>query len=225
MNPLVVIPARGGSKGIPNKNIKLLGRKPLIYYTIEAAREVFSDDQICVTTDVILIKEVVERTGLKIPFLRPPELATDIAGTYDVLLHALSFYEGKGIYFDTIVLLQATSPFRTAAHIKEALALYDKNCEMVVSVKETKANPYYVLREENKDGWLIKSKEGNFIRRQDCPKVYEVNGAIYIAKINTLKQKPMSKFTKVKKYVMDEVSSHDIDTPFDWQVAEIILNL
>ena len=161
MNPLVIIPARGGSKGVPRKNIKLLGGKPLIQYTIEAARGLFADNQICVSTDDQEIKTVVENIGLSVPFLRPEHLAIDTAGIYEVLLHAVEFYENKGYYPDTLILLQATSPFRTAQHLQEALMLYDITCEMVVSVKETKSNPYYVLREENEQGWLVKSKEGN----------------------------------------------------------------
>jgi CMP-N,N'-diacetyllegionaminic acid synthase len=223
MNSLVIIPAREGSKGIPNKNIKMLGGKPLIYYTIKAAREVFSDEQICVSTDSYEIKEIVEKTGLKVPFLRPAELATDNSGTYEVLWHAIKQYENQGKSFDTMVLLQPTSPFRTSKHIKEAIRLYDNECEMVISVKETKANPYTVLREENDEGWLLKSKEGKFKRRQDCPKVYEVNGAIYIARISTLKEKPLSEFQKVRKYLMSELNSLDIDTELDWAVAEALL--
>lgn len=223
MKPLVIIPARGGSKGVPGKNIKLLGGKPLIQYTIEAARELFSDDIICVSTDNLKIKSVVENIGLKVPFLRPAELATDNVGTYEVLLHAISYYEDCGYFPDTLILLQATSPFRTGGQIKEALNLFDENCEMVISVKETKSNPYFNLREENTEGWLVKSKEGNFIRRQDCPKVYEINGAIYIIQVNRLKEIPLTDFTKIKKYIMDESSSHDIDTNFDWGIAEILL--
>ena len=226
MNPLVVIPARGGSKGIPNKNIKLLGGKPLIWYTIEAAREVFSDDQICISTDSIEIKEKVEETGLKIPFIRPAELATDTSGTYEVLLHAIKQYEAEGKHFDSIVLLQPTSPFRTAIHIKEAIDEFTKtlDCEMLVSVKETKANPYYIVREENHEGWLIKSKEGNYTRRQDCPKAYELNGAVYVIRTDVLKKKNFSEFTRIKKYLMAELSSHDIDTKLDWMLAETILS-
>lgn len=224
MKPLVVIPARGGSKGVPRKNIKLLKRKPLIQYTIEAAREVFPDSQICVSTDDQEIKTVVENMGLSVPFLRPEHLASDTAGTYEVLLHAVEFYENEGYYPDTLILLQATSPFRTGQHLQEALALYDTTCEMVVSVKETKSNPYYIIHEENEQGWLVKSKEGNFIRRQDCPKVYELNGAIYIINIDALKSKPLHGFTKVRKYEMDVMSSHDIDCMPDFLFAEFILN-
>ncbi len=224
MKPLIVIPARGGSKGIPGKNIKALKGKPLIQYTIDAARLVFDDAQICVSTDDLRIKEVVDGLGLKVPFLRPDHLATDTAGTYEVLLHAIDFYERSGYVADTIILLQATSPFRTAKHIEEALTLYDASCEMVVSVKETRSNPYYVLREENEEGWLIKSKEGNCIRRQDCPKVYELNGAIYIMSARDLKMRAPHAFVKVRKYEMDERSSHDIDSTLDWIIAEAMLN-
>ena len=223
MKPLIVIPARGGSKGVPRKNIKVLGDKPLIQYTIDAAKDVFDDEFICVSTDDFEIKSVVEQLGLKVPFLRPNELASDTAGTYEVLLHAISYYESKGYFPDTLILLQPTSPFRTSAHIKEALKLYHESIDMVVSVKETKANPYYILFEEDRNGYLKKTKEANFTRRQDCPKVWEYNGAIYIINVKALKEKTISQFTKVCKFDMDETSSHDIDTLLDWRIAEIIL--
>lgn len=223
MKLLVVIPARGGSKGVPGKNIKILNEKPLIQYTIDAARDVVLPDAICVSTDDLKIKGVVESLGLNVPFLRPSILATDNAGTYEVLLHAVDYYESQGYYADVLVLLQATSPFRTSKHIAEALELFDEHCEMVVSVKETKANPYYTLREENAEGWLENSKKGDYTRRQDCPKVYELNGAIYIIKVAALKQKTISEFTKVRKYLMDDISSHDIDDMIDWKFAEFLL--
>lgn len=224
MKPLIIIPARGGSKGVPGKNIKYLVGKPLINYTIEAAREIFPDEAICVSTDDHKIKAVAESTGLRVPFIRPAELATDSAGTYDVLLHAIKFYETNGYFADTLILLQATSPFRTGKHIKAALELFDDSCDMVVSVKETKANPYYLLFEENAAGWLRSSKQAEFIRRQDCPTVYELNGAIYICHINTLKSTPMNKFNNIRKFVMNEWASHDIDTLLDWEVAEVLAN-
>ncbi|WP_396189262.1 cytidylyltransferase domain-containing protein [Flavobacterium sp.] len=224
MKPLIVIPARGGSKGVPRKNIKVLGDKPLIQYTIDAAKGVFDDEFICVSTDDFEIKSVVEQLGLKVPFLRPNELASDTAGTYEVLLHAISYYESKGYFPDTLILLQPTSPFRTSAHIKESLKLYHESIDMVVSVKETKANPYYILFEEDSNGYLKKTKEANFTRRQDCPKVWEYNGAIYIINVKALKASAISQFTKVCKFEMDETSSHDIDTLLDWRIAEIIIN-
>jgi len=223
MKPLVIIPARGGSKGVPKKNIKLLGGKPLIYYTIEAAKAVFEDQFICVSTDDLEIKKVVEQTGLKIPFLRPAELATDTAGTYEVLLHALNYYENLEYFPDTIILLQPTSPYRTAEHIKEAIKFYTTEIDMVVSVKETKSNPYFNLFEEDVDGFLKKSKESDYTRRQDCPKVWEYNGAVYVINVESLKNTTINKFKKVKKYVMDELSSLDIDSEMDLKFVELLI--
>lgn len=225
MKPLVVIPARGGSKGVPKKNIKLLNGKPLINYTIEAARDIFDDTVICITTDCQEIKDVVENTtGLKVPFLRPNELATDTAGTYEVLLHALDFYKKNGYKADTLILLQPTSPLRTSQHIKDAIKLYSKDIDMVVSVKQTKSNPYYVLFEDDNDGFLAKSKEASFTRRQDCPEVWELNGAIYVINIKSLQKEPIGSFKKTIKFVMNETESIDIDSMLDWVCCETILN-
>lgn len=223
MKPLIIIPARGGSKGVPGKNIKLLNGKPLIQYTIEAALEITTKENIIVSTDSLEIKTVVEEIGIKVPSLRPKELATDSVGTYEVLLYEITQLEKKDKFYDYLIFLQATSPFRTGKQIKEALKLYNDNLDMLVSVKETKANPYFVLREEDEQGFLIPSKSFTAARRQDVPKVWELNGAIYIINTNTLKRKPINQFTKVKKYVMDEFSSLDIDTMMDWQLAEKLL--
>lgn len=224
MKILVIIPARGGSKGIPHKNIKPLNGKPLIYYTIDEAREIVGDDDICVSTDDPEIIKCVEDYGLKVPFVRPEELATDTAGTYEVLLHALSFYEKQGRHYDIVLLLQNTSPFRKAEQIKEALALYNDNVDMVVSVKECAANPYYCVFEENSEGYLHVCKgDGNIFRRQDAPKVYEYNGAIYIMNAEKLKTTHMHKMQKRVKYIMDELSSFDLDTMWDWEMAENII--
>ena len=225
MKILVIIPARGGSKGIPHKNIKPLNGKPLIHYSIDEAREIVGDDDICVSTDDPEIIKCVEDYGLKVPFVRPEELATDTAGTYEVLLHALSFYEKQGRHYDVVLLLQNTSPFRKAEQIKEALALYNDNVDMVVSVKECAANPYYCVFEEGNNGYLHVCKgDGNIFRRQDAPKVYEYNGAIYIMNAEKLKTTHMHKMQKRVKYVMDDLSSFDLDTMWDWQMAEGIIN-
>ena len=223
MKPLIIIPAREGSKGVLKINIKLLGGKPLIEYTLIAAREVFDDEIICVSTDSLEIKKVVEGLGLNVPFLRPKELAEDTSSTYDVLLHALDFYKTNGYNPNVVILLQVTSPFRTGEQIREALALYKDSYDMVVSVKETSSNPYYVLFEEYKDGWLRKSNEGNFVLRQDCPKVWYVNGAIYIINSKSLKNSQLYEFKKIKKYVMNEEKSLDIDSALDWKTAEAMI--
>jgi CMP-N,N'-diacetyllegionaminic acid synthase len=223
LKPLVVIPAREGSKGVPGKNIKLLNGKPLIHYTIEAAQEVFDNQYIYVSTDSQEIKEIAEHTGVEVPFLRPEHLATDTANSRDVVLHALEQYKiANGVVPDVIILLQPTSPFRTQKHIKEALKLYNDTLDMVVSVMETNSNPYYVLFEEDDDKCLRKSKESKVSRRQDLPKVWELNGAIYIINPKSIQQESIGDFKKVVKYEMDERSSLDIDTPLDWEFAEFI---
>lgn len=224
MKIIAVIPARGGSKGIPGKNIKPLAGKPLIEYTIDKARAVFKDLQIIVSTDDLNIKNVVENMDLQVPFLRPDYLATDTAGTYEVLLHALTYYESAYERPEILVLLQPTSPFRTSKQIEEAIALYQKskNIDMVVSVCASKSNPYYNLFEENTEGYLKVSKNGNFTRRQDCPKVWEYNGAIYVINVASLKKMPLNQFNHIIKYEMDEFSSLDLDTTIDWQIAEEI---
>ncbi|PRY13298.1 N-acylneuraminate cytidylyltransferase [Pontibacter ummariensis] len=223
MSFLFLIPARGGSKGLPGKNIKPIQGKPLIQFTIDAAREISDPKNICVSTDDAGIAAVVQEYGIEVPFIRPKEFATDHATTEQVVLHALQFYESKGVLYDYIVLLQPTSPLRTGKHLQEALNLVRPDTEMIVSVKETDANPYYVLFEEDPDGVLQKSKEGNFSRRQDCPKVYELNGAIYIINVDKLKQKGLGRLKK-QKYVMNKVASIDIDDGVDFSLVELVIS-
>lgn len=223
MNYLVIITARGGSKGIPKKNIKHLAGKPLIQYSIDTAKAVANLDDICFTSDSDEIIEVAKSCGLKVEFKRPANLATDKANSRDVILHALDTYENlNNKTYDAIVLLQPTSPLRTLEQVKDCITLYDNSIDMVVSTKLASANPYYNLYEE-KEGYLKPSKEGEFTRRQDCPNVWEFNGAIYVINSKSLRKQKMRTFRKVKKYVMSEGTSIDIDTPLDWKIAELIL--
>jgi CMP-N,N'-diacetyllegionaminic acid synthase len=221
MGTLYLIPARGGSKGIPGKNIKLFSGKPLISYSIDLARQFTSDDNICVSTDDDGIATIAERMGLVVPFRRPPELSSDEATTNDVILHAIEYYKSIDRSYDALVLLQPTSPFRQEFHLKEALALYTEDVDLVMSVKLTDANPYFVLFEENEAGFLEKSKIENFTRRQDCPEVWQANGAIYIYNVNSL-NKEKSQKCRIKKYVMESKFSVDLDTELDWQFAEFL---
>lgn len=224
MEVLVVIPARGGSKGIPYKNIKPLAGKPLICYSIDVARQFTTDENICVTTDDDKIIEVVENYGLKVPFKRPDYLATDTCGSNEVIQHAWKFYADKGKYYDAVLLLQPTSPFRKVEFLKEAVALYDESIDMVTSVKPAACNPYYDGFEEDSDGLLYVSKgDGTIERRQDAPDVWQQNGSIYVINPVSLMVKGLSGFTRIRKYAMEEYYSVDIDNPFDWKVAELII--
>ena len=220
---LVIIPARGGSKGVPGKNIKLLGGKPLIQYTIEAARAVVPDHRIIVSTDSSEIRQVVEKMGLKVPFLRPPILAEDKTTMDEVLRHALEYFEEENPTPREIMLLQPTSPFRNQHHIKEALNLYDNSMDMLISVKEAESSPYFELREENESGFLKKMFTSTVTRRQEIPEIWAINGAIYIFDTFLFKEKPFHDLERIKKYVMDDISSMDLDTPLDWKIGEVLL--
>ena len=221
-NILVVIPARGGSKGLPRKNIKKLCGKPLIAYSIDVARAITTDDNICISTDDIQIKRVVEEYGLHIPFIRPTELATDTATTNDVLLHAVNFYRSQGKEYDIILLLQPTSPLRKVEEIKEAIDLYNQNIDMVVSV--TKSHAPAVLCTEDNDGYIELVYNKNAGARQSVPTLYEFNGAIYVINVKSLMNKGLGNFTKRVKYVMSKESSIDIDDIYDFLLVESIMN-
>lgn len=217
MESLIIIPARGGSKRLPNKNIKLLNGKPLIYYSIDHARNFFGDDKICVSTDSKEIKNIVEKIGLDVPFLRPRQLAKDTTPTQDVILHCLEWYKNNRSYVpERIVLLQPTSPLRKKKYTLHALEKYNKNLDMVVSVKKSinlKRNSFVKI---NSKGDL---KKINF--EED---VYEINGSLYIINTKSIKEKKISDFSKIRKILMKEPElSIDIDTQFDFNLCELII--
>lgn len=220
---LVLIPARGGSKGIPKKNIKPLEGKPLIQYSIDFALSFTRPENICVSTDDDEIIEVAQRCGIHVPFKRPEDLATDSAGSHGVILHALQFYEERGRKFGKVILLQPTSPFRNLDDLHAMDRMYSPEVDMVVSVGKPHHNPYFSLFEENEEGFLELSKKGHFSRRQDCPDVYFYNGSIYIINPDSVRVKPLNQFTRVRKYLMDDLYSVDIDSPLDWMICETLL--
>lgn len=217
MKSLIVIPARGGSKRLPNKNIKLLNGKPLIYYTIDHARELFHDDIICVSTDSKKIKEVVEQTGLDVPFLRPKQLAEDFSSTQDVILHCLKWYKNNKNYFpENIVLLQPTSPLRRRKYTINALDEYNNSLDMVVSVKQSKSFKNNTFSQINDKGDL---KRINF--EED---LYEINGSIYIINTNSIQNTNMSDFSNIRRIIMEEPElSIDIDTQLDFNLCELTI--
>jgi CMP-N,N'-diacetyllegionaminic acid synthase len=216
----VLIPARGGSKGIPLKNIKPLAGKPLIYYSIDIARQILDDKHICISTDDNRIIEKVEEYGLTVPFVRPEVLATDTSTSNDVLIHALTHYEEKEVFYDAIILLQPTSPLRTLENLKEALLLYNDTIDMVVSVRQSHSAAV-ICKEE--DGYLVSALNERNFRRQDINNYFEYNGAIYIINAQRLKEKGLNQFTKILKYEMSDEKSIDIDSMFDWKIAEMVI--
>jgi CMP-N,N'-diacetyllegionaminic acid synthase len=226
MKILYLIPARAGSKGLPGKNTKLLYGKPLIAYTIDfALNNASTEDEICVSSDDDKVIKIAENLGLDVPFIRPANLSSDTATTYDVIIHAINHYKKNGKEFDAILILQPTSPFRENEDFENLLAIFDEVCDMAVTVKESKENPYFTLFEENKDGFLIKSKIGDFERRQDCPNVYAYNGSMYLIKTQSIITQKIHEFKIIKKVVMPVSRSIDIDTMADWVLAEYYSNI
>jgi len=219
MKTLFLITARGGSKGIPGKNIKPLAGKPLIHYSLEYARLFADDEDICLSTDSMEIIEIARQIGYETPFIRPNNLSTDHAGSYEVIVHAIKFYEEQGIQYNNVVLLQPTSPLRSKKHFEEAFKLYNSACDMVVSVSETQLYHYY----EEKGGFLYPFGE-IYNRRQDAPILYKHNGSIYIINsASLLKYTAFKEFKCVRKFVMPENYSLDIDTAEDWAKMEILI--
>lgn len=225
LTPLYIIPARGGSKGIPRKNIKKLAGRPLIGYSIDAALSLAPVERICLSTDDEEIAAVGRGMGLDMSYMRPPELATDTAGSREVILDAMSHYAGRGVEFDCVVLLQPTSPLRTVDDIRRCLALYTPEVDMVVTVKEAACNPYYNCFETDADGYLHISKgEGLYTRRQDVPPAWEYNGAVYVINPESIRRMPLGAFRRRVPVEMPRNRSIDLDTPMDWLIAETIMN-
>jgi CMP-N,N'-diacetyllegionaminic acid synthase len=229
-NKIFIIPARKGSKGLPGKNVKVLGNKPLVSYSIEFAKLVSTeDDTICVTTDDEEVINIANELGISTPFLRPDDLSSDSANTYQVINHAIEFYKSLGKTFDTIVLLQPTSPFRLMADFVEMEKLYfSKNPDMVVSVKISKESPYFTLFEEDTNGLLnkfIDEKTSNYRQRQDCPRVYTYNGSIYMVNCKSFLEKGNFDFGHKLKYVMPDSRSIDVDNQADWVLTEFYLKV
>lgn len=233
MKILGVITARGGSKSIPRKNIKELGGKPLIAWTIEAAKASGVFDRIVLSTDDQEIAEVGKRFGVEVPFMRPPELAQDTTPTLPVLQHAVTWLkEREGYWPDAVLILQPTTPLRKAEHIRGAVELFQKSgADSVVGVVEIPSNysPYWAFV-ENSEGWSelfiggpIKKR---IRRRQDFSrKTYAPNGAIYLFKTGLLFDAADPNFygDRVRLYPIEEKWSVNIDSPEDWMLAEFAI--
>lgn len=217
---LAIIPARGGSKGIKDKNIIDLCGLPLLAYSIKAAMASEYIDDVIVSTDSSKISEVALRYGAQVPFMRPQELASDQSKTIDAILFTIEELKKMGKVYDILVLLQPTNPLRDSKDIDEALTLYDTaNDESLVSVCEVSEHP--ILMRSIDEGGLLKSvlNVNSTIRRQDMPVYYRVNGCIYINCIAALNENTSFGDNKIP-YIMKKSHSVDIDTYEDLQLAK-----
>ncbi|MFO1509889.1 MAG: acylneuraminate cytidylyltransferase family protein [Steroidobacteraceae bacterium] len=212
---LALIPARGGSKGLPGKNILPVGGRPLIDWTIAAARNAGCIDRLVLSSDDDAIAACARDAGCDVPYRRPAELATDTAIMIDVVLHAIDQLPG----YDVIVLLQPTSPLRTAEDIDAACAaLDDRNAPACVSVSPVEHSPYwmYQLTADGRMTPLIESAS-RAARRQDLPAVYKLNGAVYVAETGWLRRSRTFVTNETVAYVMPADRSIDIDTAADFE--------
>lgn len=224
MNIIAVIPARGGSKGVLKKNIRLLADKPLIHYTIYAAINSKYIHNVIVSTDDEKIAEVASTEGVTV-IKRPAELSSDESPTIDAVLHVIEKCKIEGLNPEIVILLQPTSPFRTSSDINAALEIFLKNeCDSVISVVETTHPPYWNMIVDGLYLCPLFDKESLRMRRQDLPKTYLPNGAIYIASAETLKQNKSFYTLKTKPYIMPPERSFDIDSEFDLLLAEAAMN-
>ena len=217
---LALIPARGGSKGIKNKNIYPLCGKPLIAYSIESAKNSKYIDDVVVSTDSIKIAEVAKEFGASVPFLRPAELASDTAKSIDAIIHAIQWLEEHGEKFDIFVLLQPTSPLRTSEDIDGALEKFIANGEKsLVAVSLVSDNPI-LMRTINQDGTMERLLDlQSTVRRQDMKKYYRVNGSIYINNISEINAYT-SLNDNVIPYIVKPENAVDIDEKKDLVLAE-----
>lgn len=221
---VAIIPARGGSKGIPQKNIRPLAGKPLIAYTIEAALQSNYLARVIISTDDEEIAEIAKSFGAEVPFMRPAEFARDDSPTMDVLIHAIGWLENNDKYIpDIIVLLQPTSPLTIAKDIDAAIELYiEKKADAVVSVCEVEHSPYWMHKIEN--GRLVDFVETIYeSRRQDLPTVYRRNGAIWIASKDILMKQNTFFTENTYGYVMPQETSIEVDTLLDLKFAEVLI--
>jgi CMP-N-acetylneuraminic acid synthetase len=224
MKVLGLIPARAGSKGIPNKNSKLLDGKPLLAYTVSSALEAKNLDAVIFSSEDETLIEIAREYGASCPFKRPEHLATDRAGSLDVVIHAVTALQEEGMHFDAVCLLQVTNPFRTSSQIDKAIEKFKSaNTDSLISVLTVphEFNPHWVF-ESSPDGHLrLATGEDEIIkRRQDLPPAYIRDGAIYIVKTEVLLNQKSLYGNSIAFIESDPERHVNIDTMSDWQLAE-----
>ena len=226
MKNLAIIPARSGSKGLKDKNIKELNKKPLIYYAIKEAKKSNIFDEIMLSTDSVLYADIGKKLGVSVPFLRDDNLSTDTVSTWDVVKDVLKRYGEKNIYFDTVCILQPTSPLRISEDIVKSYDMFkEKDANFVVSVCGMDHCP---LWSNTLDDTLSMENfiDKNIIKmpRQELPTYYRINGAVYIIKTKYLFEAKDIYSSKSYAYIMPKTRSIDIDDIVDFKLAGILLD-
>ena len=217
---LFIIPARGGSKGVPRKNIRDLAGKPLLVWTIEEAKKSKFADRIVLSSEDAEIIHVTKKHGCEVPFVRPDELAQDNTPGIDPVLHAIEQCPG----YEYVVLLQPTSPLRTVEDIDGCIQFFlDNQAASCITLKEAEESPFWMYTKNNVGQLKNLIKQDSIItRRQDLPKVYALNGAVYVATVEFVRQNKSFLTEETIGYVMPEERSIDIDVEIDFKVCEFI---
>lgn len=225
LSVLVFVPARAGSKRVPGKNLRFLAGKPLIVHTIETAIKSSIFDYLFVSTDGEEIACIAREAGAEVPFIRPHELATDTARGIDVLHHAMAWLEERGQKYDCIMVLQPTSPLRAIEDIWAALELFmQRDAEAIVSVCEVEHHPWW-CNELPADGCMVNFLRSNILaNRQELPKYYRLNGAIYLARWEFIRYRNSWFGPRTYAYIMPQERSVDIDSELDLLIAEILFS-
>lgn len=220
---IATICARGGSVGVPGKNIKPLLGKPLICYSIEQALAIKAIDRVFVSTDSEAIAEVARAAGAEVPFLRPSELASSSAPKLEVIRHLVEWVEQHVGPVGRIIDLDPTSPLRDLADIETCMSMLDEETDVVITGYEADKNPYFNMVEAQPDGniRLVKTLGGAVVARQAAPKVYSMNASIYCWHRNTLEKGLWEGHTRL--HVMPRERSVDIDEPIDFQIVELLM--
>lgn len=226
MTRLAIICARGGSKGLPGKNMRPLGGRPLISWTVLQALEADMFDLVVVSSDAPEILEVASATGPVLSVRRPAEMATDTASVHPAILHAVAAAENKmGQICESFTFLQPTSPLRAVEDIVRGVGLWEAHRpDSVVGVTAARASPYSTLLEQAADGRVHLSKEHDrpFVRRQDAPSCWEINGALYVFNRHSYVADPKVLYAETMIFEMPQERSVDIDTEYDWQVVNAL---
>lgn len=226
---LGTICCRGGSKGVPGKNIKPLLGKPLIAYTIETALNTPLINDVIISTDSTQIADVAKQFGANVPFMRPDDLATDTASKWPVFIHAVETYQKMyGVNVDYLVDMDVTVPLKLSIDINGAIqkALDDTNVDVVITGYEPERNPYFNMMEIKPNGFaeIVKKGEKPIVRRQDAPEVYSLTPAAYVIKKSALYDYEHWSKAKCKIYPMPRERAVDIDTEIDFKIVEFLMN-
>lgn len=228
MKILAIIPARGGSKGVPRKNIKLLKGKPLIQYTLDIAKQSCLFSEIIISTEDLEVAQIASKLGYPVPFMRPTEFAKDESPTIDVVHHCLVEYKKMNKHFDAVCILQPTNPLRSVLTIEKCVNEFSKkNVDTLISVREVphRYNPYWTYI-ETECGEYLRAFKGDLEpvkRRQDLPRAFYRDGSVYLIKTEVIFSKNSLYGEKLSFVISESDEDVNIDTPNDWDMAEALL--